>query len=128
MNARPAAGRVAVFGVVLALGGAWHAVLLLVFLAAVLWADEIGAAAARALTAALAAVRKRARQRREMNRRRLEVEAALTRLGQALPACAHAHPQDVEDVRDLAGNLVARLCTRCQAQLPPDFEAVKGDR
>jgi len=39
--------------------------------------------------------------------------------------CAHEHP---EDVRDLAGTLVARLCPQCEAQLPPDFDAVKEDQ
>ena len=48
--------------------------------------------------------------------------------GKACPArCpAHEHP---EDVRDLARTLVARAAPgRCEAQLPPDFEVLKGDR
>jgi hypothetical protein len=36
---------------------------------------------------------------------------------------AHEYP---EDVRDLAGTLVARLCPEREAQLPPDFEVLKG--
>lgn len=71
MRARPPAGRVAVLGVALALGGAWQALLILVFLAAFLWADEIAQAAVKALSTALAAVRERARQRRELDRKRL---------------------------------------------------------
>ena len=122
MSARPAAGRVTALGVVLAAVGEWHAVLILVFLAAVLWADEIAGAAVRALRAAVGAARERARQRRELDRKWLELEAAR----QARPGpCAHEHP---EDVRDLAGTLVARLCPQCEAQLPADFEVVKGDR
>jgi hypothetical protein len=117
---RPAVGRAAVPGVALALGGAWHAVLILVFLVAVLWADEIAHASARALSAALGAARERARQRRELDRRWLE----LARQGRPVPS-AHEHP---EDVRDLARTLVARLCPECEAQLPPDFEVLKGDR
>ena len=124
MSARPAGWRVAALGAVLALGGAWQAVLILVLLAAVLWADEIAGAAARALRAAVGAVRERARQRRELDRKWLELEVA--RQGQAATVpCAHEHP---EDVRDLAGTLVATLCPQCEAQLPPDFEVVKGDR
>jgi hypothetical protein len=120
VSARPSAGRAAVLGVALALGGAWHAVLILVFLVAVLWADEIAHASARALSAALGAARERARQRRELDRRWLE----LARQGRSVPS-AHEHP---EDVRDLARTLVARLCPECEAQLPPDFEVLKGDR
>jgi hypothetical protein len=118
---------VAVLGVALALGGAWQWVLILVFLVAALWADEIAAAAAKALRAALGAARERARQRRELDRQWPELDAtALARQGQAPPVrCAHEHP---EDVRDLAGTLVARLCPQCEAQLPADFEVVKGDR
>ena len=66
------AGGAAVLGVALALGGAWHAVLILVFLVAVLWADGIAHASARALSAALGAARERARQRRELDRRWLD--------------------------------------------------------
>jgi hypothetical protein len=120
VSARPSAGRAAVLGVALALGGAWHAVLILVFLVAVLWADEIARASARALSAALGAARERARQRRELDRSWLE----LARQGRPVPS-AHEHP---EDVRDLARTLVARLCPECEAQLPPDFEVLKGDR
>lgn len=107
----------AVLGVALVLGGAWHAVLILVFIVAVLWADEIAHASARALSAALGAARERGRQRRELDCRWLE-------LARPVPS-AHEHP---EDVRDLAGTLVARLCPECEAQLPPDFEVLKGDR
>lgn len=127
MSARPPGRRVAALGAALAAGGAWHAVLILAILVAVLWADEIADTAARALGAA----RERARQRRELDLRWQELEAeqarqALARQGQAPPVpCAHEHP---EDVRDLAGNLVARLCPQCETQLPPDFEVVKGDR
>jgi hypothetical protein len=115
---------VAVLGVALAAGGAWQGLLVMVFLAAVLWAEEIVQAALKALSAARGAVRERARQRRELNLKRLELEAALARRARPVP-CAHEHP---EDVRDLAGTLVARLCPACEAQLPPDFEASKGDR
>ena len=119
MNARPPAGRVAWLGVALAAGDAWQALLILVLLAAVLWADEIAQAAAKALSTALGAVRERARQRREL-------QAALALQGQALLApCAH---ERTEDVPDLAGTLVARLCLQCEAQLPPGFEALEGDR
>jgi hypothetical protein len=124
VSARRAAGRVAALGVALAVGGAWHAVLILVFLAAVLWAEEIVGAAARALSTALGAARERARQRRELDRKWLELEAALARQARPVP-CAH---EDPEDVRDLAGTLVARLCPQCEAQLPPDFEVLKEDR
>ncbi len=110
----------AVLGVALALGGAWHAVLILVFLVAVLWADEIAHASARALSAALGAAREQARQRRELDRRWLE----LARQARPVPS-AHERP---EDVRDLAGTLVARLCPECEAQVPPDFEVLKGNR
>jgi hypothetical protein len=113
-----------VLGVALALGGAWHAVLILVFLVAVLWADEIAIGAARALSAALAAIRERARQRRELDRKWAELEVALARQARPVP-CAHEH---AEDVQDLAGTLVARLCPQCEAQLPPDFEVLKEDR
>jgi Sec-independent protein translocase protein TatA len=124
VSARPPGWRVAALGTALAAGGAWHAVLILVILAAVLWADEIAQAAARALSVAMGAVRERARQRRELNLKRLELEAALAR--QSRPVrCAHEHP---EDVRDLTGTLVARLCPQCEAQLPPDFEVMKEDR
>ncbi|HEY6492093.1 MAG TPA: hypothetical protein VIZ43_02390 [Trebonia sp.] len=76
------------------------------FLTAVLWTEEIVQAAAKALRAAQGAVDERARQRRELNDKRLELEAALARRARSAP-CPHEHP---EDVRDLDGNLVARLC------------------
>jgi len=124
VSARPPAA-LAVLGVALALVGAWQALLILAFLVAFLWAEQITQAAVKALGTALAAVRERARQRRELDRRRLELEAALARQARPVP-CAHEHP---EDVRDLAGTLVARLCPQCEAQLPPpDFEVLKGDR
>ena len=120
MSTRPSGWRVVVLGALLAVGGAWQAVLILVLLAAVLWAEE----AVGALVRAAGAVRERVRQRRELDRKWLELEAA--RQGQAPTGpCAHEHP---EDVRDLAGTLVATLCPQCEAQLPPDFEVVKGDR
>jgi hypothetical protein len=31
-------------------------------------------------------------------------------------------------VLGVARTLVARLCPECEAQLPPDFEVLKGDR
>lgn len=121
MSARPPAGRVAVLGAALAAGGAWQALVILAFLVAFVWTDEIAQAAVKTFTAVLGAVRERASQHRELNLKRLEVEAALARRGRPVP-CAHEHP---EDVRDLAGTLVARLCPDCEAQLPPDFKAVK---
>ena len=85
---------------------------------AVLWADEIAHASARALSAALGAAPERAQQRRELDRKWLE----LARPSRPVPS-AHEYP---EDVRDLAGTLVARLCPECEAQLPADFEVLKG--
>jgi hypothetical protein len=93
-------------------------VLILVFLVAVLWADEIAHASARALSAALGAAPERAQQRRELDRKWLE----LARPSRPVPS-AHEYP---EDVRDLAGTLVALLCPECEAQLPADFEVLKG--
>jgi hypothetical protein len=121
VSARPTAGRVAWLGVALAAGGAWQALLILALLAAVLWADEIAQAVEKALSPVLLAACARVRQRRELR-------AALARQGQALPAqmrCAH---ERTEDVPDLTGTLVARLCLVCEAQLPPGFEALKGNR
>jgi hypothetical protein len=123
VSARPPAGRAAVLGLALAAGAAWHALLILAFLAAVLWAEEIGQAAVKALGTVRDAVAERARQR-ELDRERLELEAEMARRARPVP-CPHEHP---EDVRDLDGNLVACLCTRCLAQLPPDFQAVKEER
>lgn len=112
MSARPAGWRVAALGAVLALGGAWHAVLILAFLAAALWAEEV----ARALVRAASAVRERARQRRELDLRRLALQ------DQALPVpppCAH---RQAVPVRGLGGHdVVAWLCPQCDAQLPAEF-------
>jgi hypothetical protein len=108
-------------GVALALGGAWQAVLILVFLAAALWADEIAAVAVKAFNAALKEVRERARQRRELNHQRLELEAAQARRGRAVavPApCAHWQAVPVPGV---GGDVVAWLCPGCDTQLPADF-------
>jgi hypothetical protein len=110
---------VAVLGLALIAGGAWQALIILVLLAAALHADEIAGAAAKAVSAVLGAARERARQRRELDIKRLELQAALTLREQPVP-CPH---QDPKDVRDLSGNLVARLCTGCGDQLPPDFQA-----
>jgi hypothetical protein len=106
-------------GVALALGGAWQAVLILVFLAAALWADEIAAVAVKAFRAALKEVRERARQHRELNQRRLALEAAQARQAVAGPApCAHWQAVPVPGV---GGDVVAWLCPACDAQLPADF-------
>jgi hypothetical protein len=116
--ARPPGGRVAWLGVALAAGGGWQALLILVLLAAVLWAEEIGQAAAKALKAlntVLGVVRERARQRREL-------EAALGRQ-RVRGLCGHEH---AEDVRDLTGALVARLCPQCDAQLPAESGVLGG--
>ena len=120
MSARPAGWRVAALGAVLALGGAWHAVLILVFLAAALWADEV----ARALTRAAGAVRERVRQRRE-----LELQAALARQGQALPGpapCAHRQAVPVRGLGE--DDVVAWLCPQCDTQLPQDFSTLEAAR
>jgi hypothetical protein len=123
---------VAALGVALAAGGAWQAVAILVVLAAVLWADE----AAGALARAAAAVRERARQRRELDQRRLDLlvrrlmqlQMALDLQSQALPApCAHEQAMPVPDLR---GNVVAWLCPRpqCDAQLSQDPRTLKEAR
>ena len=100
------------------MGGAWQAVVILVFLAAVLWADE----AAGALVRAAGALRERARQRRALDLQRLELQtAALALQSQSLPRLAPcAHGQAVP-VPGIGGNVVAWLCPRCDAQLPQDF-------
>ena len=128
MSARPPGWRVAALGVALAAGGAWHAVLILVILAAVLWAGEV----AGALSKAAGAVRKR--WRRELGLRRLELlerrlldlQAALTLPGQALPApCAH---EQAVPVPAIGGNVVAWLCPQCDTQLPQDFSTLEAAR
>jgi hypothetical protein len=121
VSTRPTAGRVAVLGLALALGGAWQAVLILVFLAAALYADEIAAVAVKAFRAALKEVRERARQHRELNQRRLELETAQARQAQAVTGptpCAHWQAVPVSGV---GGDVVAWLCPACDAQLPADF-------
>jgi len=115
VNARPPGGRVAWLGVALAAGGGWQALLILVLLAAVLWAEEIGQAAAKALNTVLGVFRERARQRREL-------EATLGRR-RVRGLCAHEH---AEDVRDFTGALVARLCPQCDAQLPAQSGVLGG--
>jgi hypothetical protein len=125
VSTRPSGWRVAALGAALAAGGAWQAVAILVFLAAVLWAEEI----AGALAKAGGAVRERARARRRrqlglrrlelLERRLLELQAALTLQGQALPApCAH---EQAVPVPAIGGNVVAWLCPACDAQLPANF-------
>jgi hypothetical protein len=101
--------------VALAAGGGWQALLILVLLAAVLWAEEISQVAAKTLNTVLGVVRERARQRREL-------EAALGRQ-RARGRCMHEHR---EDVRDLTGALVARLCPECDAQLPVESGVLGG--
>ena len=111
-----------VLGVALALGGAWHAVLFLVLIAAVLWFDEITAVAAKALRAALKEAREQMRQHRELNRQRLALEAALARQAVAGPApCAHWQAVPVPGI---GGDVVAWLCPACDAQLPANFSAL----
>jgi hypothetical protein len=115
---------VAALGVALAVGGAWHAVLILVLLAAVLWAGEV----AGALSRAAGAVRDRVRQRRELDLRRdlLQVQTELAFRGQARPAaaaCAHAQAVPVPDI---GGNIVAWLCPQCDVQLPAEFSVQEG--
>lgn len=112
MSARPPGFRVAALGAVLALGGAWQAVVILVFLAAVLWAGEIAGVAVKAFRAA-------AKEVRELDRRRLVLEAAQARQAQAV-AVPCMHWQAVP-VRGVGGDVVAWLCTGCDAQLPADF-------
>ena len=125
MSKRPPGWRVVVLGALLAAGGAWQAVAILVLLAAVLWAEEIG----RALARAAGAVRERARARRRLEvleRRLLELQATLTLQGQALPAsCAHEQAVPVPAV---GGNVVAWLCPQCDTQLPQDFSTLEEAR
>ena len=132
MSTRPSGWRVVVLGALLAVGGAWQAVAILVFLAAVLWAEEIGGALARAA----GAVRERARARRRrqlglrrlelLERRLLELQAALTLQGQVLPApCAH---EQAVPVPAIGGNVVAWLCPQCDTQLPQDFSTLEAAR
>ena len=127
MSTRPSGWRVAVLGAALAAGGAWQAVVILVFLAAVLWAEEI----AGALAKVAGAVRER---RRELGLRRLELlerrlldlQAALGLQGQALPApCAH---EQAVPVPAIGGNVVAWLCPQCDTQLPQDFSTLEAAR
>jgi len=126
VSTRPLGWRVAVLGTLLAAGGAWQAVAILVLLAAVLWAEEIGGTLARAA----GAVRKRARARRRLElleHRLLELQATLTLQGQALPApCAH---ERAVPVRAIGGNVVAWLCPPpCDTQLPQDFSTLEAAR
>jgi hypothetical protein len=132
VSKRPSGWRVAVLGALLAAGGAWQAVAILVFLAAVLWAEEIGGALARAA----GAVRQRAqaRRRRQLGVRRLELleerlvdlQAALTLQDRALAApCAH---EQAVPVPAIGGNVVAWLCPQCDAQLPQDFSTLEAAR
>jgi hypothetical protein len=122
VSARPPGWRVAALGTALAVGGAWQAVAILVFLAAVLWADE----AAGTLVRAAGAVRERARQRRRLELlelRLLEHQAAL-----ALPGptpCAH---RKAVPVPGIGGNVVAWLCPQCDAQLPAEFSVCEEAR
>jgi Sec-independent protein translocase protein TatA len=126
VSARPEAGRVAVLGLALALGGAWQALLILVLLTAVLWADEIAAVAVKALRAALREVREWARQRRELNQKLLELEAAQARQAQAGPVpCAHWQAVPVPGV---GGDVVAWLCPACDTQLPANFRVLEAGR
>lgn len=130
MSTRPSGWRVVVLGALLAAGGAWQAVAILAFLAAVLWAEEIG----RALARAAGAVRERARRRRELGLGRLELledrlldlQAALTLQGQGLPApCVH---EQAVPVPAIGGNVVAWLCPQCDTQLPQDFSTLEAAR
>ena len=132
MITRPAGWRVAVLGVLLAAGGAWQAVAILLLLAAVLWAEDLG----RAIGRATGAVRERARarQRRQLGQRRLELledrlldlQATLSLQGRALPApCAH---EQAVPVPDNGGNVVAWLCPQCDTQLPQDFSTLEAAR
>ena len=125
MSTRPSGWRVVVLGALLAAGGAWQAVAILVFLAAVLWAEEIGGTLARAA----GAVQARARTRRRLElleRRLLELQAAMALQGQALPApCAH---EQAVPVRAIGGNVVAWLCPQCDTQLPQDFSTLEAAR
>jgi hypothetical protein len=113
---------VAALGVALAAGGAWHAVLILVILAAVLWAGEV----AGVLSKAAGAVRDRVQQRRELDLRRelLELQTELAFRGQARPAaCAHGQAVPVPAI---GGNIVAWLCPQCGVQLPAEFSVQEG--
>lgn len=124
MSARPPGWRVAALGVALAVGGAWHAVLILVILAAVLWAGEV----AGALSKAAGAVRDRVQQRRELDLRRelLELQTELVLQGRARRAAAAcAHGQAVP-VPAIGGNIVAWLCPQCDVQLPAEFSVQEG--
>ena len=125
MRSRPSGWRVAVLGALLAAGGAWQAVAILVLLAAVLWAEEIGGTLARAA----GSVRKRARARRRLElleNRLLELQAAMALQGQALPArCAH---EQAVPVRAIGGNVVAWLCPQCDTQLPQNFSTLEAAR
>jgi hypothetical protein len=133
VSTRPSGWRVVVLGALLAAGGAWQAVGILVVLAAVLWAEEIGRALAR--TAGAVRERAQARRRRQLGLRRLELledrllelQAALALQGQALPApCAH---EQAVPVRALGGNVVAWLCPPpCDTQLPADFSTLEAAR
>ena len=125
MSARSPAWRVTALGVALAAGGAWHAVLILVILAAVLWAGEV----AGALCKAAGAVRDRVQQRRELDLRRelRELHTELAHQGHARPAAAAcAHGQAVP-VPAIGGNIVAWLCPQCDVQLPQDFSVLEED-
>ena len=124
VSARPAGWRVAALGAALAVGGAWHAVLILLLLAAVLWAEEL----ADALDRAAGAVWERARQRRELDLRRLELQAALARQEQALPVPASCAHRQAMPVPGIGGDVVAWLCPQCDAQLPPRFRVSGEDR
>jgi hypothetical protein len=132
VSTRPSGWRVAALGAALAAGGAWQAVAILVFLAAVLWAEEIGGALARAGGAVRE--RARARRRRQLGLRRLELledrlldlQAALSLQGQGLRApCAHGQAVPVPAI---GGNVVAWLCPQCDTQLPQDFSTLEAAR
>jgi hypothetical protein len=126
VSSRPSGWRVAALGALLAVGGAWQAVAILVFLAAVLWAEEIGGT----LASAAGAVRARARARRRLElleRRLLELQATLTLQGQALHTpCAH---EQAVPVPAIGGDVVAWLCPPpCDTQLPADFSTLEAAR
>ena len=122
VSTRPSGWRVVVLGALLAAGGAWQAVAILVLLAAVLWAGEITGALVRAA----GAVRERARRRRELDLRLLDLQAALELQAQALPApCAH---EQAVPVPAIGGNVVAWLCPQCDTQLPQDFSTLQEAR
>jgi hypothetical protein len=125
VSKQPCGWRVAVLGALLAAGGAWQAVAVLVFLAAVLWAEEIGGA----LATAAGAVRKRALARRRLELledRLLELQATLTLQGRAFRTpCAH---EEAVPVPAIGGNVVAWLCLQCDTQLPQDFSPLEASR